>query len=202
MAVDINNLPTTAEEVEVDYDNYADAQEFPPPIADGTWTFKPTKVEFDLKDGKNGHGSVLTAIASHDVFNDTGEKIGSITFDRFSDKTFERSNVKVSMMNDQLRAWGDRGRYASKQERAQAVKSHVDAGETFRAVSKREAYCGHKGTSFETKRSENGALISGAEPWNVKGSKIPAGESEVSCPVCHQNARVNARIDRRIPASA
>ena len=38
--------------------------------------------------------------------------------------------------------------------------------------------------------------------FNVKGSKIPAGESEVSCPVCHQNARVNARIDRRIPASS
>lgn len=194
MSIDIMNLPLEASDApEVDYENYADASEFPPPLADGTYTLKPTKVEFDFKEAQNGSAAVLTAIMSHDVFDPQGNRLGSLNFDRTSDKVFERQGVKVSMMADQLRAWGDRERYAGPQGKAQAVKAHVDAGDTFSAVTKREAFCGHKDTQFAVTDSKKG--------WTVKGGKIPAGETEVDCPVCHKSVRVNSKVDRRIPKS-
>jgi hypothetical protein len=191
--VDINNLPTSAEDVEVeDYDSYVDASEFPPPLPDGTYTFKPLEVQFDLVEAQNGTPGKLTAIFKHEAFDDHGTSLGKLSFDRVSDKVFLRSDVKVSMMADQLRAWGDNQRYGSKQEKALAIKSHVDAGDVFKAVTKREVFCGHKDTPHDIgKDSKKG--------WTLKGGKIPAGETEMTCPVCQKAARVNSKVDRRIP---
>lgn len=190
--VDINNLPTAPEEVEAeDFDNYQDASEFPPPLPDGTYTLKPLSVKFDFKEAQNGTPAILTAIMGHEAFDDNGKSLGKLNFDRISDKVFLRNEVRVSMMADQLRAWGDQQRYASKQEKALAIKAHVEGGEAFRAVTKREAFCGHKGTAQEVKESKQG--------WTLKGKAIPADATEVECAVCHQSVRVNSKVDRRIP---
>jgi len=192
MAIDINQLPVTPDDVSAeDFDNYVDASEFPPPLADGTYTLKPLKVEFDLREAQNGNPAVLVAILGHEAFDDSGNSLGKLSFDRISDKVFLRSDVKVSMMADQLRAWGDSQRYSSKQEKALAIKAHVEAGDTFKAVTKREAFCNHKDTSHEVTDSKKG--------WTVKGNKIPDGATEMECPVCKKQVRVNSKVDRRIP---
>ena len=197
MAIDISNLPVTPEDIEldVDYDNYVEAGEFPSPIADGTYNFKPLEVQFDFIEAKNGDPAILKAVLKHEAFDEQGNAIGKVSFDRISDKPFLRGKdkVKASHMADQFIAWGDRQRYGNKQEKALAIKAHVDAGDPFRAVTKREVFCNHKDTPQAVAQSKDG--------WTLKGNKIPAGEDEMTCPVCQKKARINARIDRRIPKS-
>lgn len=193
MAIDLNNLPTTAEDVEQpDYDNYTDAQEFPPPFPEGIYQFKQNKAE--VAKFENG---ITSFILDHDVFDDTGNKIGSVAFDRISTKVFERQGVKVSMAADHLRALGITARPNSPRAWADAMIS--GNGETFKAATKWEGFCNHKGTDKEVKDSKQGFNVKGASKFPKNGNGEPA--SEMECPVCKGTVRARTRIDRRIPKS-
>jgi hypothetical protein len=204
--IDINNLPTVSETVELpDYDNYVDASEFAPPFPEGIYTFKTSKLEVEKFDQATG---VVSFSADHDAFDDTGNKVGSISFDRFSTKVFDRSGVKVSMAADQLRAYGIQARPASPREWADVLMAAASNGDTFKAATRWEGYCGHKGSQHESKYEGAGKarhLVSGDPATELRGErKFPVnggGEHvpEAPCGVCGQAIQARSKIDRRLP---
>lgn len=191
MAIDLNELPTTPQEVEqVDYDNYADASEFPPPLPEGIYTFKQESAE--VAKFENG---VVSFVLNHEAFDDQGNAIGKLSYDRISTKIFDRSGVKVSMAADQLRALGIQARPSSPREWADAIIS--GNGETFKGAVTWDGYCGHKGTPQEVTDSKKGFSVKGARKFPLNGDGKPAEEME--CPVCQQTIRARSKINRRIP---
>lgn len=209
MPVDLNALPLEAPDmVQPDFDNYQDAQEFPPPPPEGTYSFRTTKAE--IEKFENG---VLTVLYDHELFDmASGNKIGDLRFDRVSTKVFKRNEVPVSMAADQLRAIGVAERPSSPRqwgEQLLNVKSFCDAGNMWQGAIKWDGYCGHKGTEHETKM-ENGKLVGGKEAFTVKGMKKfpqegaangsgPHYADTMPCPTCKQEVRARAKVDRRIP---
>lgn len=183
MSVDLSNLKLVEEVIDVaDDSQYADAQEFPPPIPEGIYTFTQGTPKFDAT-----AAGWLSASMDHVVA--TGEQEGAkIMFDRVSNKPFERQGVRVSMMKDHLRALGDRSTYRTHPEYATAVSA--GEGKTFQAQVGWEGYCGHKGTEHEVTNSKEG--------YSVKGAKSFPGGADVPCPKCGQAVRPRARISRRI----
>ncbi len=192
---DLSNLKLVEEVIEVaDDSSYADAQEYPPPVPEGTYTFIQGKPEF----GANSKG-FLTANMTHVVTG--GEHDGAkLAFDRISDKPFDRQGVKVSMMADHIRAVypsADRPRPRSHAEYAQALEGAE--GKTFKAVVGWEAGCNHQDTPQEVawEDKEKVFRVKGARnmPQNGNGA-----QSEFPCPTCGQPLRARSRIDRRIAA--
>lgn len=186
MAPDLSNLKLVEEVIEtVDESQYKDATEFPPPIPEGLYTFVQGKPEFEpTKDGFLSANMTQTVVG--------GEHDGAkVAFDRVSDKPFERSGVKVTMMMDQIRAVygvGTPERSArTRQERATALEAAE--GKPFQAKVQWDGYCGHKDTEHEGKQGES-----------LKGArKFPDGD-DVPCSVCGKSIRPRARINLRIAA--
>lgn len=187
MSVDLSGLKLVEEQIDVaDESLYVEAQEFPPPIPEGIYTFIQGKPKFE----PTGVG-FLSATMDHVVSG--GEQDGAkIMFDRVSNKPFERSGVKVSMMKDQLRALGDRSSYHSHQEYGDALAA--GEGKPFKAQVGWEGFCGHKGTEHEVAKGDY------ANAFNVKGAKSFPGGADITCPKCSQPVRPRARISRRIAA--
>lgn len=200
MAIDLNALPTTAEIVEVDYDNYVDQSEFPPPVPDGDYTLLTKEVVIDKFDENT---KVITFLLTHEVVDDNGKTIGRVSFDRISTKVFERSGVRVSQAADQLRAFGITTRPQSAREYGELMKSQE--GQTFRANLRWEARCTHKDTEFQSKF--DGKLLTGGKaPFEKKGEKnFPLNGSghnpNVTCDVCGKEVGANSKINRRIAKS-
>lgn len=193
---DLSNLKLVEENIEVADDaSYQDAQEFPPPLPEAVYTFIQGKPKFTATDA-----GFLSAEMEHTVSG--GEFDGKrFPFDRVSNKPFERSGVKVSIMKDQLRAIGDRNTYRSHAEYAQALEA--GEGKPFKAQVQWEAGCAHKDTPQETdwndKRDpkEGGVFrVKGMRNFPVNGGGRPS--ESVKCPVCGQDAVARARINRRI----
>ncbi len=192
---DLSNLKLVEEVIDIaDDTTYVDAQEYPPPVPEGTYTFIQGKPEF----GANAAG-FLTANMTHVVTG--GDQDGAkLAFDRVSDKPFERQGVKVSMMADHIRAVypsADRPRPRSHAEYAQALEGAE--GKTFKAAVGWEAGCNHAGTPQEVDWSDKDKV------YRVKGSRnMPSNGngplSEFPCPTCGQPLRARSRIDRRIAA--
>jgi hypothetical protein len=181
--VDLSNLKLVEEVIDVaDDSQYADAQEFPPPIPEGIYTFVQGPAKFEAT-----AGGFLSAAMDHTVAGgpEDGHKI---MFDRVSNKPFDRQGVKVSMMKDHLRALGDRNTYRTHTEYATAVAA--GEGKPFQAQVGWEGYCGHKGTPQEVTDSKQG--------FTVKGAKNFPNGADITCPVCKQGVRPRARITRRI----
>ncbi len=193
--VDLSALKLVPENIEVaDDTTYQDAQEFPPPVPEGTYTFLQGKPEFKATD--DGY---LGATMTHVVTG--GDQDGAkLAFDRMSDKTFDRQGVKVSMMADHIRAVypsADRPRPRSHAEYAQALEGAE--GKPFKAAVGWEAGCNHAGTPQEVDWSDKDKVfrVKGARnmPQNGNGA-----QSEFPCPTCGQPLRARSRIDRRIAA--
>lgn len=215
MAIDLNNLPIeAASEVEINWDNYQDPQEFAPPIPEGTFNFKSTKIEIEKFEG-----GVVSFLADHEAYDlATGAKVGALNFDRFSTKIFNRGNppVPASMAADQLRAAGITARPRSPREWGEqvlSIKSWCDQGNFWQGVVKWDGYCSHKDTQFETQVDGNKKPLAQqtaphALPFSPRGaSQFPAVGTNGSqqhqpvmpCPVCGQEVQARAKLSRRIP---
>lgn len=190
-SVDLSNLKLVQEDIDVaDESLYKDATEFPSPIPEGVYTLVQGKPEFDTGSGKAA--GYLQATMNHTVAG--GEHDGQrVMFDRITNKPFEREGVKVSFMNDHLRALGDRTRYRKHDEFATAMAA--GEGKSFKAVIKWDGWCGHKDTEFakDGANPKDGVAIRGAKNFDQNG--------EAKCGVCGGTIRARARIDRRIAAS-
>lgn len=190
----------TSEPVEIDYDNYVDASEFPPPVPEGNYLLKsgwqdPAK-KFNVSGGN------LVAILKHTVIDvGTSNDGHTIGFDRVSTKTYERSGVKVSGAVDQIRAWGITDKPKTPAEFAAVISAAVDNESQFRAFVQWEAGCNHAGTEHEVEWT-----APKEELFRVKGMKnfplLPDGSrnSEIECKICKQTVRARERIGRRLPA--
>lgn len=227
MSVNLNDLPLeSVGQVDVDFNNYQDPQEFAPPVPEGTVGLKTISAEIEKFDQATG---VVSVIYNHEVYDkQTGGKTGTLNFDRVSTKVFQRNNVPASMGADQLRAIGVTQRPSSPREWGEqllAVKSFCDQGNTWDGVIKWDGFCGHNKTPFETvynpPRQADGKLLPGAKPlpvqpeghkaavqlkgaknWPVEGTNGTEHRAvEVPCPVCTQPIQARAKIDRRIPRS-
>lgn len=181
-----------AEEIEVDFDNYQDASEFPPPAPEGVYTFKQESVEFDAT--KEGF---LLAILSHSI-QAPGEPVDGhkINFDRVSNKPFERNGVKVSQMADQIRSLGNVERPRTAEDYGNAISAGV--GQLWKGQTQWEAGCNHAGTEHEVEWGDS-------KVFRLKGMKkfptLPSGQhaDTVTCPTCGTEVRARERISRRIP---
>jgi len=184
--VDLSNLKLVEEVIEVADDaSYVDASAFPPPIPEGIYTFIQGKPEFTAT--SKGY---LQATLTHTVAG--GEQDGkTISFDRISDKTFERSGVRVNMMKDQLRAIGDRGTYTTHSEYATAIAAAE--GKPFKAEVQWEGGCNHAGTEHECDWTSD-------KVFRVKWQKNFGGKDSIPCPTCGGDVAARAKINRRIPA--
>lgn len=202
--VDLSNLKLVEENIEVaDDSQYVDASEFPPPIPEGIYTFVQGKPEF----GATGAG-FLQATMTHAVAG--GEQDGAkISFDRVSNKPFERSGVRVNMMKDHLRALGDHTAYRSHAEYAAALEA--GEGKAFKAQVQWEAGCNHADTEYEVGWNDRKMVTDPAtgqsrniEVFRVRGSRnFPTNGSgkpseTVKCSICGQDVAARARISRRI----
>jgi DNA-binding CsgD family transcriptional regulator len=116
--VDLQNLKLVEEDITVADDaQYVDASAFAPPIPEGVYTFSQGKPTFKAT-GKGFLQAEMTQTVAG------GEQDGkTLSFDRISDKPFERSGVRVNMMKDQLRAIGDHATYRTHQEYATALEA-------------------------------------------------------------------------------
>lgn len=190
MSVDLSNLQLVQEDVSVDVDQYVDPSEYPPPIPDGTYLFKQGKPEFDV----TGKG-FLQAQFTHEVVE--GEQAGAkVSFDRISNKPFDRQGIKVNMMTDHLRALGDRARYRTHQEYADALSA--GEGKTFKAQTQWEAGCNHKGTPKEVEWTGDVFRVKNQKnfPANGNGGYLP----EIACPTCGTKVQARTRVNLRVPA--
>lgn len=214
MAVSLNDLPIEPTGVQPDFDNYADPQEFAPPIAEGTYNFKTTRAEVEKFDQSTG---VLSVVYDHEAYDkNTGQKAGVVNFDRVSTKVFNRNNIPVSMAADMLRAVGVTQRPSSPREWGEqllAVKTFCDQGQFWSGVVKWDGYCSHKDTPFETQVDgfkkplatqpeghKPPTVLRGASKWPLAGAN-GAGhrEPEVPCVVCGTPIQARAKLDRRVP---
>lgn len=183
----------TAEEVQVDFENYQDQSEFPPPAPEGVYTFKQESVEFDVTAEK-----FLLAILNHTIVA-PGEQVDGhkLNFDRVSNKPFDRNGVKVSQMADQIRALGIVERPRTAEDYAKAIESGV--GQTWKGQIQWEAGCNHAGTEHEVDWKDG-------KVFRLKGMKkfpaLPNGghADTTTCPTCGTEVRARERISRRIPA--
>lgn len=216
MAVNLSDLPIEPVGPVVDFDNYADPQEFAPPIPEGTVNFKTTKAEVEKFDQQTG---VLSVVYDHEAYDPaTGNKIGVLNFDRVSTKVFNRNNVPVSMAADMLRAIGVTQRPASPREWGEqllAVKSYSDQGQFWTGAVKWDGYCSHKDTPFETavdqfkkplaqqpEGHKAPVALRGAKNWPLEGANGSEHRAtEVPCSVCGTPIQARAKVDRRIPKS-
>ncbi len=183
--VDLSNLKLVEEQIEVaDDSQYVDASEYPAPIPEGIYTFIQGAPKFEAT-----AAGFLSATMDHVVSG--GEEDGAkIMFDRVSNKPFDRSGVKASMMKDQLRALGDRATYRTHDEYATALAA--GEGKPFKAQVGWEGFCKHKDTPQEVQDSKQG--------YTVKGAKAFPNGADIQCPTCKSSVRPRARISRRIAA--
>jgi len=191
--VDLSNLKLVDEVIEVADDAaYVDATEFGPPPDEGVYTFAQGRPTFNATD--KGY---LQALMSHKFVG--GDQDGKdFPFDRISNKPFERQGVRVSMMQDHLRALGDRTSYRSHQDYAAALEAAE--GKPFKAVLQWEGGCHHEGTPQECDWTDGRVFrVRGARNFPQNGSGKP--QTEIKCPVCSATVQARARINRRIAAS-
>lgn len=227
MSINLSDLPLEATNAPViDWDNYSDPQEFAPPVREGNVRLKTTRAEIEKFDQNTG---ILSVVYDHEAYDpQTGEKIGTVNFDRVSTKVFQRSNVPASMAADMLRAVGTTTRPSSPREWGEnliAVKSWCDAGNLWDGVMKWDGYCSHNDTPFETQfdhpKNSDGKRPAGSKPLPVQpeGHKAPVQlrgaknwpmegtngsehrATEVPCSVCGTPIQARSKIDRRIPKS-
>lgn len=210
MPVDLNQLPLEAADTPVvDWDNYADPSEFPPPIAAGTYNFKTVKVEIEKFDQ-----GIVSFIADHEAYDPaTGAKVGNINFDRFTTKVFQRQNIPASMAADMLRAIGYSERPASPRQWGEAVlsiKSWCDQGNTWAGAVDWDGYCDHRDTAMASEKGVTTQTPPHQAPYSTKGMKswpqvagvngaAPTHEAVKPCPTCHSDVQARSRITRRIP---
>lgn len=217
MPVNLSDLPIEPSgQVDVDFNNYADAQDFAPAIPEGPYQFKTIRAEIEKFDAATG---VLTVSYDHEAYDPaTGKKVGVLNFDRVSTKVFQRSNIPVSMAADMIRAIGVTQRPASPREWGEqlvAVKSYCDQGNFWNGIAKWDGYCAHKDTPFETvmdnfkkplavqpEGHKAPVALRGSKSWPLEGANGAEHRAEeVPCSVCAQPIRARAKIDRRLPKS-
>lgn len=176
---DINDLKLTGDVATVDFDNYAEPSEFPPPVPAGVYTLTQGKPTFEA----SKEGGFLQAAINHKISGGEFDGI-PVNFDRISNKTFERQGTKANMMVDQLRALGNADRPTTHQEYATAIEA--GEGRPFKAQLDWEAYCKACQTSVKGMRNfpSNGT-------HNLSTTK---------CPKCGVDIDARHRITRRIPA--
>lgn len=213
MAIELNNLPVDAgNSPQIDFDNYADPQEFAPPIPEGTYNFKTVRAEIE----KFEQG-IVSFILDHEAYDiATGAKVGSVNFDRISTKVFQRSNVPASMAADQLRAAGITARPHSPREWGEhilSIKTWCDQGNFWQGAVQWDGYCSHKDTPHVTEvGSDNKPLPTqtaphalpfaprGMKKWPSVGANGSAEhQASMPCPVCGSDVQARAKISRRIP---
>lgn len=192
--MDVLDKLKPADPVEVDFENYTEPSEFPPPIPAGVYTLRQGKPAWEAtKDGK------LQAVMTHVVVAPGEPEDGhKISFDRVSNGWFQRQSGKGNMMLDHIRALGNTNRPNTHQEWADAVEAGTD--QNFKASIDWEAGCNHKGTSHEVawEDKENVFRVRGMRKFPTNGSGKP--DPEIECPTCHQTVLARERIGRRIPA--
>jgi hypothetical protein len=188
--IDLANLKLVEEDITVADDaQYVDASSFPPAIPEGIYTFTQGKPAFKA----TGKG-FLQAEMTHTVAG--GEQDGkTVSFDRISDKPFERSGVRVNMMKDQLRAIGDHATYRTHQEYATALEAAE--GKPFKAEVQWEGGCAHVGTPQECEWTDPKVFrVKWAKNFMQNGSGKPS--DSIPCPTCGQEVAARAKINRRI----
>lgn len=217
MSINLSDLPLEATNAPViDWDSYQDPQEFAPPVREGNVRLKTIRAEIEKFDSNTG---VVSVVYDHEAYDPaTGEKIGTVNFDRVSTKVFQRNNVPASMAADQLRAIGTTTRPGSPREWGEqllAVKAFSDQGNLWDAVIKWDGYCSHKETAFETQvdnfkkplpvQPEGHKLpvtLKGAKNWPLEGANgAEHRATEAPCSVCGQPIQARAKIERRVPKS-
>jgi hypothetical protein len=188
---DLSNLKLVEENIEVaDESTYVDAREFPPPLPPGVYQFIQGEPAFSAT-----AGGYLQAEMTHEVAGGEHDK-AKLAFDRVSNKPFERSGVKVSMMSDHLRALGDRTRYRSHQEYAEALTRAT--GKPFNAQVDWEVGCNHEDTDKHVEWGDDKVFRArGARNFPQANGKPT---TEITCPVCGKKLEARSRITRRIPA--
>ena len=217
MSVNLNDLPLESTgQVDVDFNNYQDPQEFAPPVPEGTVSLKTISAEIEKFDQATG---VVSVTYNHEVYDkQTGTKVGMLNFDRVSTKVFNRNNVPASMGADMLRAVGVTQRPSSPREWGEqllAVKSFCDQGNFWDGVIQWDGYCAHKDTAFVTEVGPDKkplpvqpeghkapVTLKGAKNWPLEGANgTEHRASEVPCSVCGSAIQARAKINRRIPKS-
>lgn len=184
---------------EVDFDNYKDAQEFPPPPPRGEYTLIQGKPDFDV----SGDGKSLVATMHHKITG--GEYDGrQIMYDRVSTKTFDRDGARASTAADHLRALGSSARPRDPREWGEAIGAGED--KPWKAVIDWRASCGDCFKKFQesdggqiTKEHRKRCEVSGERnfpPNPTSGGRL----SSVPCPSCGQSLEARANIVRRVPA--
>lgn len=218
MTISLNDLPLepVGQQPDIDFNNYADAQEFAPAIPEGTYNFKVIKAEPDSFDTKTG---VFTVLYDHEAYDiATGAKVGTLNFDRVSTKVFNRSNIPVSHAADMLRAIGVTQRPESPREWGEqliSAKSWSDQGNFWIGAVQWDGYCAHKETPFETAMGPDKKPLAvqpqghalpfapkRAKNWPLEGTNGSEHRlEELPCTVCGKPIRARAKIDRRLPKS-
>lgn len=196
MTVDLSNLKLVEEVIEVADDaSYVDAQQFAPPVPEGIYTFIQGKPEFTAT-----AGGYLQAKMDHVITG--GEHDGAkVTFDRVSDKPFERSGVKVSMAADHVRAlYGPAERPACKSHADYAAAIEQGEGRTFKAEVQWEAGCNHADTPQAVEWGDQAVVrVRGERSFPQNGAGVRS--AELPCKTCGQTMIARSRINRRIAAS-
>jgi len=183
---------------EVDFDNYTDAQDFPPPVPRGKYTLIQGKPDFNL----TADGQHLVIAMNHKISG--GEYDGrTLMFDRVSNKTFDRDGSKVSMAADHVRAIDSTARPTNREELGEFFIAAE--GKTFNAQLDWEAACG------QCLKAE--ADRSGEQPTRDFRRKVtfrgegsfdlsPSGgrKTTANCKECGAELQARNRIVRRIPS--
>ncbi len=199
--VDLSNLQLVEEDIQVADDaQYVDSSEFPPPLPEGVYTFQQGEVKDDMfkasgpKDA-NGRQKFINVSLTHKVVG--GEHDGAtLNFDTVANTPFERQGVQVNSMTDHLRALGDRARYRTNAEYADAIAA--GAGKAFKAAVTWEAGCNHEGTPEECDWKDKTKVfrVKGARNFPANGNGKPS--ETIKCPTCATELQARARISRRI----
>lgn len=186
MSADISNLTNLQSAEPLDWENYADAKEAPPPPPKGRYVVRSAeKITFGAT-----QAGFLSAQIDPTVVGPSNEGY-KFNFTKVSGKPFKRGAATVSQMGDYLRAAGSPARPRTPQEQADAVEA--TAGATLQVDVDWEAYC--KGCKYTLKGME-------------KFPKLPSGGHDqwVTCPNCKDesgspvNLRARSKVDRFVAA--
>ena len=189
---------------QIDFDNYKDASEFPPPVPKGKYTL----VQDGVPEFASNAPGVLTATTHHKI--NGGEHDGRrVTYVRISTKVFDRDGVKVSQAADYLRAIGSSDKPSGVREWGEFFVS-CD-GKPWDAMLDWEGSCGDCYEVAKNAAGGNPKDIERAErkKWTLTGEArfpmSPSGGRQfdgVACPNCgNATIRAQQRVTRMIPAA-
>jgi len=183
----------------VDFDNYQDAAEFPPPVPRGEYTMIQEKPDFDVRD------KVHLIVTVHHKISGGDYDGRRIMYDRLSTKTFDRDGTRASTAADHIRALGFTEHPRGAREWGEALLR--GEGKPWKGILDWEASCLDCIKEFQAVSADNTLTKEQRKKCTITGERnFPANMatggrmSKVPCPNCQREIEARNRIVRRIPA--